>query len=105
MHHIHKFDFYCESSNLHKHKLRGQTYGELGFEIFHFHFFSGFTSYLGHIHYFSGITGFPIKTEFGHIHKMEGLLDIYNLHVHKYKNVTFEEIEYNNRKIKNKAFA
>jgi len=36
----------------------------------------------------------PVKTENGHIHRMEGVLEFNNLHEHGYDGYTFEEISY-----------
>jgi len=48
----------------------------IGIEAFHIHAYYGISSYNGHTHYFSGFTGLPIKTENGHIHRIEGILEI-----------------------------
>lgn len=92
--HLHKFSFESDTINGHKHKLTGYAGNMLGIGNYHFHFFYGVCSYDNHTHYFSGITGMPEKTENGHIHKMEGILESYNLHNHDYKGFTFEEISY-----------
>jgi len=47
----------------------------IGIEAFHIHAYYGISSYNGHTHYFSGFTGLPIKTENGHIHRIEGILE------------------------------
>ncbi|MCX7747280.1 MAG: YmaF family protein [Clostridia bacterium] len=92
--HFHQFEFKTENYGIHQHKISDYTEGMVGINSFHFHFFYGISSYDGHTHYFSGHTGLPIKTENGHIHKMEGALEVNNFHEHKYAGHTFEEISY-----------
>ena len=102
--HLHKYKFESRSVQGHNHKIIGCTDVMMGISTFHFHYFSGISSYNNHTHYFSGYTGLPIKTENGHIHRIEGLLECNNQHEHKFKDYTFEEIEYNKRKLCIKAF-
>ncbi|HHW30839.1 MAG TPA: hypothetical protein GXX20_04065 [Clostridiaceae bacterium] len=92
--HKHKYKFESEYSNGHPHKLVGYASHMLGVNNLHFHFFYGVSSYNDHTHYFSGITGIPIKTENGHIHKMEGILESSLDHEHKFRGYTFEEVSY-----------
>jgi hypothetical protein len=92
--HMHRFKFDSGISRGHMHKVRGMTEYMIGFNNFHFHVFSGVSSYTSHTHYFSGISGLPIKTENGHIHKMDGILESNNGHEHEYNNYSFEEISY-----------
>lgn len=92
--HIHEFRTECETVNTHKHIISGYTEGTLGFNMLHFHHFWGICSYKGHTHYFSGFTGLPVKTENGHVHKIEGILEVNNLHEHKFSGYTNEELQY-----------
>jgi len=92
--HIHKYKFESKTSNGHNHRLIGHTEGIIGINMFHIHSFYGISSYCGHTHYYSGLSGLPIKTENGHIHKIEGVLELNNLHGHKFCSSTFEEISY-----------
>lgn len=92
--HIHKYKFECEKSSMHSHKMNGCTENIIGFSLFHFHYFFGITSYDNHTHYYAGITSLPVKTENGHIHRIEGILEINDMHEHKYSNYTFEDVEY-----------
>lgn len=92
--HLHKYKIDTELSNGHKHRISGYSGGMVGIRMLHFHFFYGVSSYTDHTHYYSGITGMPIKTEHGHIHKIEGLLEINDLHSHSFKGYTFEETGY-----------
>jgi len=92
--HIHKFKFDTEFSCGHTHRVYGLTDNMLGISVFHFHFFYGVSSYNDHTHYYSGFTGLPIKTKNGHIHKIEGTLELNNSHEHKFTNYTHEEISY-----------
>ncbi len=92
--HVHHFKIESVLIRGHYHRLVGYTEYFIGAGRFHFHFYSGVSTYTDHTHYFSGITGLPIKTENGHIHKMEGLLEINNFHEHKFSGHTFEEISY-----------
>jgi len=92
--HMHKFKFDCRLSDGHNHRLLGYASGMVGIGSFHFHFYYGVSSYRNHTHYFCGVTGMPHKTENGHIHKMEGILEYNDSHEHVYKGYTFEEISY-----------
>lgn len=92
--HMHKYKFVSATEKSHKHKLMGYAGSMLGVSSFHFHFFCGVCSYDNHTHYFSGITGMPVKTENGHIHKMDGILEMNNFHEHRFEDFTFEEISY-----------
>lgn len=92
--HLHKYKIESELAKGHKHKLFGYAGNMLGLNSFHFHFFYGVCSYDNHTHYFSGITGMPVKTEFGHIHKIEGTLESNVLHMHKFEGYTNEDISY-----------
>lgn len=92
--HTHKFKFDCRRSKGHKHKILGYAKSMVGIGSFHLHFFYGTSSYTNHTHYFSGITGLPVKTEHGHIHRMEGILELNDMHEHYYEGYTFEEISY-----------
>lgn len=92
--HIHKYKFDSKAERGHTHKILGYAGGMVGINSIHFHFFHGVSSYNDHTHYFSGITGMPIKTENGHIHKMDGVLENNRLHEHFYNGYTFEEISY-----------
>ncbi len=92
--HSHKFRFDCSIENGHNHMLLGYAGAMLGLGSLHFHFYYGVSSYRNHTHYFCGITGMPIKTENGHIHRMEGLLENNDLHEHKYKGYTHEDISF-----------
>lgn len=92
--HVHKFRLECSIVNGHYHRLLGYAGSMLGLERLHFHFYYGVSSYMDHTHYFCGITGFPVKMENGHIHRMEGLLESNSRHEHKYKGYTSEDISY-----------
>jgi len=52
------------------------------------------SNYITHTHYFSGITSLPIKTDNGHIHRMEGILEYNDFHKHKFRGYTFEDVGY-----------
>lgn len=104
-HHMHKFRFNSEMTGGHDHGMCGSVTSAVGFNNFHIHYFSGVSNYRNHTHYFAGFTGFPIKTENGHIHKMEGLLETNNNHVHKYNGETYEEIQYISGKLCKQARA
>ena len=93
--HIHDFRFNCDTNKGHNHRITNYTESHIGFNIFHFHYFSGICTYRGHTHYYSGITGFPTRTANGHIHKIEGVLEITNLHEHHFSGFTGEEIQLN----------
>ncbi|MCX7923351.1 MAG: YmaF family protein [Clostridia bacterium] len=103
--HIHKYRFDCETENHHKHRLMGYTDNMIGINAIHFHYFFGVSSYDGHSHYYSGITGLPIKTENGHVHKIEGTLESTCLHEHKFASHTFEDVAYTFKKSSNKLCA
>ena len=102
--HMHKYRLDSELSNGHKHKITGYTDRVIGISAFHFHSFYGISSYDNHTHYFSGITGLPIKTENGHIHKMEGLLENNSMHEHAYAGHTYEDVAYNSGKLNREAY-
>lgn len=102
--HTHRFKFDCDMNNLHIHKVAGIVERTYGFGGLHFHYYSGVSSYMNHTHYFSGITGLPIKTENGHIHRMEGLLESNPDHEHKFKGETSEEISYIKGPLKGEAY-
>jgi len=92
--HIHKYRFETGMADIHMHTLMGYTDCMIGFNSFHFHYFYGISSYSGHTHYYSGITGLPVKTENGHIHRMDGILEINRLHEHSFDSYTQEDIAY-----------
>lgn len=92
--HVHKYKFESATANNHKHNIIGRTDSMMGFGALHFHYFCGVCCHNGHSHYYSGITSLPTKTENGHVHKIEGILEINNLHEHAFSSYTFEEIEY-----------
>lgn len=102
--HAHKFKFDCEMSNLHLHKVTGIADKTFGFGNLHFHYYYGVSSYTDHTHYFSGVTGLPVKTANGHVHRMDGQLEINSMHLHSYKGETFEEIAYTPRKLQGEAY-
>jgi len=102
--HLHKYNFECEAVAGHKHRMIGYTDNRLGVNMVHFHFLYGISSYNSHTHYFSGITGLPIKTENGHIHRIEGILESNNMHEHKYCGYTFEDVAYTGRKQTREAY-
>lgn len=89
--HLHRFEVESAFTGIHMHIINGYVKNPFGFNRFHFHFYYGVSSYLDHTHHFSGITGMPIKTENGHIHKIEGILEKSNFHIHKFKGYTFED--------------
>jgi hypothetical protein len=95
---MHKYKFECRMKDGHCHRLMGYAGNMLGVSSFHFHFFYGVCSYNNHTHYFSGITGMPVKTDNGHVHRMEGILEMNGLHEHEFEGYTFEEISYFNSK-------
>ncbi len=92
--HIHKYKIECNNTGGHSHKLLGYAGNMLGVSFLHFHVYYGVSSYNSHTHYFYGITSMPIKTENGHVHKMNGVLETNNFHFHIYDGYTFEEISY-----------
>jgi hypothetical protein len=92
--HLHKYRFECRNVNGHNHRLVGYAGGMLGIGGFHFHYYYGVSSYRSHTHYFCGLTGMPVKTDNGHVHRMEGILENNDMHEHIYKGYTFEEISY-----------
>jgi hypothetical protein len=93
--HIHKYRFESKKASEHIHTLEGYTDNMVGINAFHFHFYYGICTYNGHTHYFSGITGVPVKTDFGHIHRMDGAMELNSMHEHEYDSYTFENIGYN----------
>lgn len=92
--HSHTYKIDCNMTDKHNHTISGYTDYLFGVNTLHFHYFFGTTSYKGHTHYYSSTTGMPIKTENGHIHKMDGLLELNNLHQHQYNGYTFEDVAY-----------
>jgi hypothetical protein len=90
--HKHRFKFDCKIAQGHDHRLMGYAGNKLGAGKWHIHFYYGVTSYRSHTHYFCGITGMPIKTENGHIHRMDGRLESNSLHTHEYCGYTSEDI-------------
>jgi hypothetical protein len=90
--HMHKYRFDCKMAQGHDHRILGYAGNMLGVGSLHFHFYYGVSSYRNHTHYFCGITGMTIKTENGHIHKMEGSLESNSLHTHEFSGYTFEDI-------------
>lgn len=92
--HMHKYRFDCRNTDGHNHRLLGYAGNMLGIGSFHFHFYYGISSYRNHTHYFCGITGMPVKTENGHIHRMEGILESNSLHEHEFRGFTLEDISY-----------
>lgn len=92
--HLHRYKFECQITEGHNHRLLGYAGNMLGVGNFHFHIFYGVSSYRNHTHYFYGITGMPIKTESGHVHRMEGILESNSLHEHEFKGFTSEDISY-----------
>jgi len=92
--HMHKYRFDCLNNYGHNHMLHGYTGNMLGVESLHFHFYYGVSSYRNHTHYFFGVTGIPVKTENGHIHRMDGILESNGMHEHKFNGYTFENISY-----------
>ncbi len=92
--HLHEYRFDSVITNGHKHKIKGYTDCMLGINILHFHYFVGVSSYNNHTHYFSGFTSLPVKTDNGHIHKIESILEINSMHDHLLEGFTFEEIAY-----------
>jgi hypothetical protein len=103
-HHLHKYKFESMMSKDHKHRISGYSEGMIGINSFHFHFFNGISSYKNHTHYYSGITGFSIKTENGHKHKIEGTLEANNMHEHKFSNYTNEDVSYHSDRLKHEAY-
>lgn len=92
--HKHKYRFECQNISGHNHRLSGYAGNMLGIEAFHLHFYYGISSYRNHTHYFCGITGIPVKTENGHIHRMDGILENNGTHEHEFKGYTCEDISY-----------
>ena len=92
--HTHKYKFDCKMAGGHVHNILGYTENTIGIGSFHLHFFYGTSFYTNHTHYFSGITGLPVKTENGHIHRMQGVLELNDMHEHDYEGYTFEEVSY-----------
>lgn len=102
--HLHKFKFDTLAAQGHIHRVYGRTENMVGISNLHFHYYCGISAYCNHTHYFSGFTGLPIKTENGHIHRIEGIVEINNLHEHTYSNYTWEEIEYIKRAFMKKIY-
>lgn len=94
VYHAHKYKLDSAMTKGHNHRLLGYTDCSIGLNFLHFHFFYGVCSYNDHTHYYSGFTGIPIKTENGHIHKIEGILQTNIHHKHPFSSYTFENIEY-----------
>jgi hypothetical protein len=92
--HMHKYRFDCRNSSGHNHMLSSYTGNMLGIESLHFHIYYGVSSYRNHTHYFFGTTGMPVKTENGHIHRMNGMLESNDMHEHEFNGYTFENISY-----------
>lgn len=92
--HTHKYKFDCKMVKGHVHNVLGYTESTIGIGSLHLHVFSGVSSYTDHTHYFSGVTGLPIKTENGHIHRMQGILEFNDMHEHNFEGYTFEEVSY-----------
>ena len=92
--HLHYFNITTEKDNCHNHIIKGYAGGMIGVGMMHFHSYSGISSYSDHTHDVSGITGLPIKTENGHIHKIDGVSKVKNNHKHKYSGYTEEDIAY-----------
>ena len=101
--HSHSYKLNCDMINGHNHKIHGIVENTIGLGGFHFHCFSGVSSYRNHTHYFSGFTGLAVKTENGHIHKMDGYLESNSSHEHKYSGYTSEEVSYISGKIYGEA--
>ena len=102
--HLHKYRFETLTSNGHKHILSSYSEAMIGINSFHFHFFSGISSYKNHTHYYNGVTGFPIKTGNGHKHKIEGVLDTNNMHEHKFSSFTNEDVSYHYDGLRHEAY-
>ena len=96
--HMHWFKIDIGDERSHSHRISGYTEGTLGLNSIHFHFFSGISSYNSHTHYFSGMTGLPIKTDNGHVHRMESVLENDLMHEHKFRGYTSEDVAYNNNR-------
>jgi len=92
--HHHKYKIDSDISEYHKHTINGYVEMMLGFGLLHFHSFSGICTYTDHTHSFKGTTGLPVKTEAGHLHKIEGYLMLQNDHEHKISGFTSEEFEF-----------
>lgn len=90
--HQHRYKFDAALSEGHNHKLSGITEGMVGIDRMHFHYCSGVSGYRDHTHFFTNFTSLPIKTEHGHVHRMEGSLEANGRHEHKYRGETSEEI-------------
>ncbi|HOJ12093.1 MAG TPA: YmaF family protein [Clostridiales bacterium] len=102
--HIHYFKIDSKLMHGHLHRIAGYTEYVIGTEKFHFHFYSGVSTYTDHTHYYSGITGLPVKTENGHYHKIQGLLESNGFHEHKFSGNTYEELTYTHGKETREAF-
>lgn len=103
--HYHFYRFNCLSDQKHSHRLFGHTEYMFGIGLFHFHFYYGSTSYNGHFHTYSGVTGFSIKTDCGHKHKISGKLNLTNSHSHLYENYTCENTECKRGKLLKKVLS
>lgn len=102
--HSHQYKFDSKISAGHTHRIMGYTENMVGIDAIHFHFFYGISSYNNHTHYYSGITGLPVKTENGHMHKIENVLEANCLHEHPITGFTFENISYIPRKSGKEAY-
>lgn len=94
IHHRHKFEIDSTMNHLHYHRVTGITEPGVGISFYHFHRFSGISNYHQHTHIISGHTSPPIKTENGHMHKINCKLKQSQRHSHNLNGYTFEEIEY-----------
>ncbi len=102
--HLHKYRIECKAENGHNHRICGTTEKMIGINSFHIHYFCGISSYNNHTHYYSAFTGLPVKTENGHIHKIEGVLESNAMHEHSYNSYTFEDVAYMSRELNREAF-
>lgn len=102
--HLHEFRIDSSIVNGHRHKVIGYTEATVGFNMLHFHYFWGICTYSGHTHYFSGFTGLPIRTDNGHIHRIEGILELNNCHEHSFSGFTHEEVHYISKRFGKTAF-
>ena len=83
--HTHYFKVDSKIVRGHFHHVTGYTEYVIGTESFHFHLYIGISTYTDHTHNYSGITGLPIKSENGHYHKIQGMLECAAEHEHKFK--------------------
>lgn len=83
--HFHRYDIESQISLFHTHKIIGYTQKTIGLQGIHFHTFYGICSSNNHYHNFHGITSMPIKTNFGHIHKIDIYTDYSNNSQHRHK--------------------